>query len=126
TGILIVFADLLVGLCVEPSEAAALGNRVLRWFAVAQFFSALSIGIQGVLLGAGDTLPAMRYTLVSEWCLMLPLSGILVWMNWVPDGLLIGWVVAPALTFVLMLRRFRSGDWQGRGVERIGSRNSSW
>jgi len=65
-----------------------------------------------VLLGAGDTLPAMRYTLVSEWCLMLPLSYLVVVMEWVPDGLLAAWVLAPVLTLVLMQRRFRSGRWK--------------
>ena len=58
------------------------------------------------------TRPALRYTLVSEWCLMLPVSYCLVVMGLVPDGLLAAWVLAPALTLVLMQRRFRSGRWK--------------
>jgi putative MATE family efflux protein len=111
-GILIALADPLAGLFLNAPEAAGLQARVLRWFAVAQFFSALSIGMQGALMGAGDTLPAMRYTLVSEWCLMLPLSYLLVVTGWVPDGLLAAWVLAPALTWALMRRRFRGGRWK--------------
>jgi len=111
SGLLLVLADPVAALFLKP-EVAGLGAKVLRWFAVAQFFSALSIGTQGALLGAGDTLPAMRYTLVSEWCLMLPLSYCVVVLDWVPDGLLAAWVLAPALTLVLMQRRFRSGDWK--------------
>jgi putative MATE family efflux protein len=113
-GVLIVLADPLAELFLNAPEAAGLEARVLRWFAVAQFVSALSIGTQGVLLGAGDTLPALRYTLVSEWCLMLPLSYLLLVTGWVPDGLLAAWVLAPALTFALMWRRFRSGRWKAR------------
>ena len=75
-------------------------------------FYALNIGLQGVLMGAGDTLPAMRYTLLSEWCVMLPLSFLLVEIDWVPDGLLAAWVIAPGLTLALMWRRFRSGHWK--------------
>jgi putative MATE family efflux protein len=110
--ILIALANPLAGLFIERPEVAGLGARVLCWFAVAQFFSSLSIGTQGALMGAGDTLPAMRYTLVSEWCLMLPLSYLLVVLDLAPDGLLAVWVLAPALTLTLMQRRFRSGRWQ--------------
>jgi Na+-driven multidrug efflux pump len=56
----------------------------------------------------------MRYTFVSEWCLMLPLSYILVVRGWVPDALLAAWVLAPALTWALMRRRFESGRWKPR------------
>jgi len=111
-GVLVAVADPLAGLFIDASEVAALGAKVLRWFAVAQFFSALSIATQGALMGAGDTLPALRYTILSEWCLMLPLSYLLVELAWVPDGLLAAWVLAPALTLLLMQRRFRSGRWQ--------------
>lgn len=111
-GILLVLAEPLAGLFLAAPEGAGLGSKVLRWFAVALFFSALSIGTQGVLLGAGDTLPALRYTLVSEWGLLLPLAYLMIVLDWVPDGLLAAWVLAPALTLALMLRRFRSGRWK--------------
>jgi putative MATE family efflux protein len=111
SGLLLVLADPVAAMFLHTPEAD-LGARVIRWFAVAQFFSSLSIGTQGVLLGAGDTLPAMRYTLLSEWCLMLPLSYLMVVMDWAPDGLLAVWVLAPALTLFLMQRRFRSGAWK--------------
>jgi putative MATE family efflux protein len=114
-GMVVVLADPLAGLFLAAPEAAGLGAGVLRWFAVAGFFSALSIATQGALMGAGDTLPAMRYTLVSEWCLMLPLSYLLAVRGWVPEGLLVVWVLAPALTWVLMRRRFESGRWKNPG-----------
>jgi MATE family, multidrug efflux pump len=111
TALLIVLAEPLTKLFLAAPEAAGLGVKVLRWFAIAQFFSSLSIGTQGPLMGAGDTLPAMRYTLVSEWCLLLPLSYLLVTIDWVPDGLLAVWALAPALTLALMQRRFLSRRW---------------
>src|SRR5207245_2294158 len=51
SGILIVLADPLAELFISAPEVAGLGAKVLRWFAVAQFFSALSIGTQGALMG---------------------------------------------------------------------------
>jgi len=111
-GILIVLAGPLARSFLDAPEVAGLGANVIRWFAVAQFFSALSIATQGALMGAGDTLPAMRYTLLSEWCLMLPLSYLLVVLDWVPHGVLAAWALAPALTLALMQRRFRSGRWK--------------
>jgi Na+-driven multidrug efflux pump len=111
SAVLVLLAHPLAGLFLDSPEDAALGAVVLRWFAVAQFLSGLSIATQGVLLGAGDTLPAMRYTLVSEWCLMLPLAYLAVAADRVPDGLLAAWVLAPTLTLALMQRRFRGGHW---------------
>jgi putative MATE family efflux protein len=111
---LVVFADPVAAAFLVNAEAAGLAATVLRWFAVAQLFSCVSIGTQGALMGAGDTLPAMRYTLLSEWAIMLPLAYILLATGWVPHGLLAAWTLAPALTLILMLRRFQSGKWKSQ------------
>lgn len=108
---MILLADPIANLFVASPDTASLAAHVLRWFAVAQLFSALSIGLQGALLGAGDTMPAMRYTALSEWCLLLPASYVCVFFNWVPDGLLAVWTLAPALSYLLMQRHFGSGRW---------------
>lgn len=110
--LIIVFADPLAGWMIDSSEGAALGAKVLRWFAVAQLFSALSIGTQGALLGAGDTAPTLRYTLVSQWLVMLPLAYLLLYAGWIPDGPLLAWAVAPALSLLLIQRRWRGGRWK--------------
>lgn len=112
----IALADPLAALLIDSAQAAALGARVLRWFAVAQLFSALSIGTQGALIGAGDTRPAMRYTLVSQWLVMLPLALALAAVGWVPDGPLFAWTVAPAVSLVLTQRRWRGGRWKSLRV----------
>jgi Na+-driven multidrug efflux pump len=49
--------------------------------------------------------------LVSEWCLLLPLLCFLVAIDWVPDGLLVVWAFALALTLALMQRCFLSRRW---------------
>ncbi len=116
-GSIFVFADPIAATMVDSAESAKLGAKVLRWFAVAQFFSALSIGTQGALIGAGDTKPAMRYTLFTQWLVMVPLSYVLlIQLDWSPDGPLAAWTLAPAVALALMLRRLGSGHWRGLRV----------
>ncbi len=113
TGFVLVFAQPLAQLFVASTETARLGAVVLRWFAVAQFFSALSIITQGALVGAGDTAPTMRYTILCQWIVMLPLAyGLLVPLEFDPVGPLVAWTVAPILALTLMQRRFHSGRWK--------------
>ncbi len=107
------FAEPLAGLFLVDPEVAALGATVLRWFAVAQFFSSLSIGTQGALTGAGDTKPIFRYTVVTQWGVLLALTAsLLILAGWAPEGALLAWVAAPVLQLVLMQRLFRSGRWR--------------
>ena len=106
------FADPLAVLFASP-EVAELAATVLRWFAVAQLFSALSIGTQGTLMGAGDTAPTLRYTLLTQWVVMLPLAYLLLMtFGWEPAGPLAAWTLAPVISLALMQRRFRSGRWK--------------
>ena len=113
SGTLFALAEPLAVLLIPGRETADLGVRVLKWFAVAQFFSALSIAMQGALTGAGDTAPAVRYMLVSQWFVMLPLSYFLfISLGLVPDGPLIAWTIAPVISLILTWRRFQSGHWK--------------
>ena len=106
-------AEPLAALFIVDPEVAALGATVLRWFAVAQFFSSLSIGTQGALTGAGDTKPIFRYTLATQWGVLLALTTVLlVGYGWAPEGALLAWVAAPILQLVLMQRLFHSGRWR--------------
>jgi putative MATE family efflux protein len=119
-GLLMGVLTVVLTLCAEPiaawflsdPQAATLAAQAIRWFSLAQLFSNLSIGLQGALMGAGDTLPAMHYTLIGEWGVMLPAAYLFVRLDYVPDGLLASWVLAPMLTLFLMQRRFRGGRWK--------------
>ena len=111
--LVIALAEPLAALFIASNETARLASTVIRWFAVAQFFSALSITAQGALIGAGDTAPAMRYSLISQWFTMLPLAYLLLAVvGWVPHGPLAAWTIAPVISFILTWRRLRSGRWR--------------
>ncbi len=109
------FARPLAALFIADAEVVPLAATVLRWFAVAQFFSSVSICVQGALTGAGDTKPILTYTMVTQWGLLLSLTFIaLVVFGWEPEGPLAAWVAAPLVQLFLMQRLFRSGRWKQR------------
>ena len=109
------FAGPLAALFIADPEIVPLAATVLRWFAAAQFFSSLSICVQGALTGAGDTKPILTYTVVTQWGLLLSLTVIaLAGFGWEPEGPLAAWVAAPLVQLVLMQRLFRSGRWKRR------------
>lgn len=109
------FARPLAALFIADAEVVPLAATVLRWFAVAQFFSSVSICVQGALTGAGDTKPILTYTIVTQWGLLLSLTFIaLAGFGREPEGPLAAWVAAPLVQFVLMQRLFRSGRWKRR------------
>ncbi len=113
SAVIMILATPLTELFIASSDTAELGAKVLGWFAAAQFFSALSIGLQGALMGAGDTTPALRYTVWGQWVVMIPLAYVLMTLvGWDPDGALAAWTMAPAITLVLTWRRLQSGTWK--------------
>jgi len=112
-GVTFLLAHQIAALFIADPQVVPLGATVLRWFAVAQFFSSVSICTQGALTGAGDTRPIFRYTVVTQWGLLLVLTIILMFgFEWVPDGPLLAWTLAPFVQLVLMQRLFRSGHWK--------------
>ncbi|MEE2791895.1 MAG: MATE family efflux transporter [Acidobacteriota bacterium] len=112
-GVTFLLAHQIAALFIADPQVVPLGATVLRWFAVAQFFSSVSICTQGALTGAGDTRPIFTYTVVTQWGLLLVLTIILMFgFEWVPDGPLLAWTLAPLVQLVLMQRLFRSGRWK--------------
>ncbi len=113
SSVMIILAKPLAELFIASSVTTDLSAKVLRRFTVAQFFSALSIGLQGALMGAGDTAPALRYTILGQWIVMIPLAYLLMTVpGWDLDGPLFAWALAPVITLVLTWWRLRSGRWK--------------
>jgi putative MATE family efflux protein len=107
------FPGWIVGWFTDSAEIVAMGRTALRLIALEQLCSCASIIASGVLSGAGDTRPAMRYTIFSQWMLMLPVAYALA--HYTPlgvDGAWMAWGFAPALQAYLTLRRFIRGHWK--------------
>ena len=76
--LLYIFAPVLMGILSNDPEVCELGNRILRIEAFAEPLYGASIVVAGVLRGAGDTMMSSILSLVSLWCVRIPLSYILV------------------------------------------------
>lgn len=109
-------AEFIVAIFTDNADVLALGGLTLRWIAFEQFCNCISIVVSGVLSGAGDTRPSMRYTLISQWGIMLPLAFWLSSGTMDVQGAWLAWGIAPALQTVLTLIRFRSGVWKTMSV----------
>lgn len=113
---IVVFAGPIAAVFVTGDETITLTVQVIQWFSVGQFFSALAIGVQGALSGAGDTRPVMRYTLISQWGILLLLAYVLLWAGVDPLGPLIAWTVAPTVMLLQVALRWRTGIWRNTTV----------
>jgi Na+-driven multidrug efflux pump len=97
----------------DDPQVVALGATLLRYFALAQIFSSIAITSAGALVGAGDTRPALYYTILGQWVVMLPLAWLLMRVaGFDPEGAWMAWTVAQVVQMALTLRRFRSGKWK--------------
>ena len=102
---------------IDDVETARRGAPGLRWYAVGQFHSRSAIGVQGILSGAGDTRPVMRYTLISQWGVLFGLGWVLIAaFNLDPEGILLSWTIAPIFMLVWLWQRFRAGHWKSIAV----------
>jgi putative MATE family efflux protein len=107
------FPQFLVSLFTDHPEVLALSTLTLRAISLEQFCNSVAIVVSGALSGAGDTIPSMNYTIISQWLLMLPLAYYLSHMtSWDVTGAWIAWGFAPLVQMVLTLMRFMNGYWK--------------
>ncbi len=90
-----------------------LGVWALRFIAVEQFCNCVSIVASGAFTGAGDTRPPLRFTVLSQWVLMLPLAyGFTLFSALDFFGPWIAWALAPLVQLILTLTHFVRGRWK--------------
>ena len=66
-GLLLIFAPTMVGLFSSSPSVIALGSIVLRMVAVSEPFFGISIIVEGILLGVGDTVRPFLYNMIGMW-----------------------------------------------------------
>lgn len=66
-GLLLIFAPTMVGLFTSSAAVIALGSIVLRMVAVSEPFFGISIIVEGILLGVGDTVRPFFYNMIGMW-----------------------------------------------------------
>ena len=98
-------------------EVVRIGVAYLWAICLAEPFMALAIASGGGLRGAGDTKPALNYTLIAQWLVRLPASYLLAFaLGLDTDGLWIGLVIVSAVQGALTVRRYAGGAWKAMKV----------
>ena len=107
------FTEPIISIFTNVEEVIGMGGIMLRFFIIAQIFSALSIVVSGVLAGGGETKPPLYYTVVSQWGILLPFSYILAYpAGWDVTGIWIAWLAGGVVEGMLTLRRYFKGTWK--------------
>ncbi len=107
------FANAIAAVFTTDETVLGISSVMLRFFAFAQVFSALSIVASGVLAGGGETRPSLYYTLISQWGVMLVFAYILAFpLGMDVEGIWIAWLAASVLQGLLTLKRYYKGTWK--------------
>ena len=114
--LLYIFAPVLMGMLSTDPQVCEMGTKILRIEAFAEPLYGASIVVAGVLRGAGDTAMCSILSLVSLWCVRIPLSYLLVG----PLGLVGIWIaMCTELCFrgLIFLIRLIRGRWLQKLVD---------
>ena len=116
-GVLIwIFASELMSLMTPVDEIIAIGAECLRIEAFAEPMFAASIVINGIFIGAGDTLRPAIMSLASMWGVRLTLAALLATTYGLPG---VWTAMAVELTFrgIIFLVRLMQGGWMRKMVD---------
>ncbi|MDL2206425.1 MATE family efflux transporter [Eubacteriales bacterium OttesenSCG-928-N13] len=122
--LLILFGHYLVGWFVETQLIIDLGTRAFRILAAGYIAVGISQVFQGIMRGAGDTMPSLWISLASN-IIRIPLAYLLAylwrtpeWPNGTPDALyvslLICWMMGAVFTYLW----YRRGTWKEKSLIR--------
>jgi putative MATE family efflux protein len=107
------FTETIVSFFTQAEDVIGMSSTMLRFFAFAQIFSALSIVVGGVLAAGGETKPPLYYTIIGQWGIMLLFAYILAYpVGLDVTGIWIAWVAGGTTQGVLTLRRYFKGTWK--------------
>ena len=111
-----VFASKLMSLMTPVDEIIAIGAECLRIEAFAEPMFAASIVINGIFIGAGDTLRPAIMSLASMWGVRLTLAALLATTYGLPG---VWTAMAIELTFrgIIFLLRLMHGGWMKKMAE---------
>jgi putative MATE family efflux protein len=111
----IFFAGPMMRLFSQQAGVIEIGTRYLYAIALSEPFLSASITSGGGLRGAGDTIPAFRYTVISLWFVRLPAAYLLGFtLGLDTSGLWTALFVSAVAQGVLTVRIYAKGDWKTR------------
>lgn len=111
------FATDIMSIFTTDAEVIAIGVTYLWAIAMAEPFMCAAITSGGSLSGAGDTMPALYYTLIAQWLVRLPAAYILAFpLGYDVNGIWTALVLFSALQGLLTVRKFGQRHWISRIV----------
>ena len=111
-GLLFASAPVLVGLFSKDAAVIALGTIVLRMVAVSEPFYGVSIIVEGMMLGVGNTRQPFVFNILGMWGIRI--VGTFICTQMLSFGLVSAWACMIAhnlLLFGLYLRCYLKGSW---------------
>jgi len=111
------FASYIMAIFTDGKAVIGVGIIYLYAMSAAEPFMCWAITSGASLRGAGDTMPALLYTIISQWVIRLPVAYYLafsldldIWGIWV------ALVIFSALQGFLTVRKFAQGHWKSRRI----------
>ena len=111
-GLLFAFAPGMMSLFTIDAAVILLGATVLRMVALSEPIYGVSIVIEGVLQGVGDTMSAFAFNVIGMWGVRI--VGTFICTQLLGMGLVSAWACMIAhnvLLFVLLLIHYKRGKW---------------
>ncbi len=115
--LLFIFAPQLMRLFSKDEQVISLGKTVLRMVAVSEPFYGVSVVIEGLMQGVGNTIPPFVYNILGMWGVRI--LGTYICTQVFSGTLISAWgcmIAHNMLLFVLFSVHFASGRWKGKQV----------
>ncbi|MBR5232295.1 MAG: MATE family efflux transporter [Clostridia bacterium] len=111
-GLLYLFAPGMMQLFTSDAAVILLGAAVLRMVALTEPVYGVSIVIEGILQGVGDTMNAFIYNVLGMWGVRI--VGTFICTKYLGMGMISAWscmIAHNILLFVLLLIHYKRGKW---------------
>lgn len=113
----VLFARQFMGLFTDAPDVLDIGVVYVLALVLAEPFITASNTSGGALRGAGDTMPPMYYTLISQWFVRLPVAYVLAFtLGYGINGIWVALVVYGILQGVLTVWKFGQGEWKTKVI----------
>ena len=111
-GLLFIFAPAMMSIFTKDPEVIRLGATVLRMVAVSEPFYGVSIIIEGIMQGVGQTVTPFKFNIIGMWGVRI--IGTFICINLLGMGLISAWACMIShnlLLFTLFTIYYKSGKW---------------
>ncbi|MCZ6635670.1 MAG: MATE family efflux transporter [bacterium] len=113
----VLFARSIMAVFTDAPQVIQIGSFYLYAIVLAEPFMGAARVSGGALRGAGDTMPALIYTLISQWCIRLPVAWVLAfWAGYDTNGIWAALIVFSVIQGFLTVRKYAQGEWKKRRI----------